>query len=214
MTLNTPAFPATETLDLSALGLQVILHAPADGEDALTFDVVGRPRGFLVQAHVHDTQEERLEVVISGEMEIVIGRRRHRLRPGDQFTIAPGEIHRQRPAGAGEGHVRVSVRPAGRTEEFLRRLAALAGEGAFTRGGFPRPTAAALLIRDYSDTGHPPIPLHAQMLGAKAILAAARLWREYAFVDEWTCEPPPRTSTPRLPTRAPIRTGGGRCTSA
>jgi uncharacterized protein YndB with AHSA1/START domain len=49
---------------------------------------------------------------------------------------------------------------------------------------------AAMLIRDFADTGHPPLPLRGQLLVARAVLAAARLWREYAFVDEWEVSAP------------------------
>lgn len=161
----------------------MILH-PRGGEDALVFEVIGRPHGFLVQPHVHDHQDEQLEV-IAGQMEAVIGRRRHLLRAGETLTIPAGRTHRQRPAGPGDGHVRVSVRPAGRTEEFLRCLASLTATGQFTRNGFPLPAAAATLISDYADTGRTPVPPKLQRLAARAILATARLWREYAFVDEW-----------------------------
>ena len=191
MILGVAVSETTETLDLGVLGVQVVLHPPGTSrdDDVLSFDVLGRPRGFLVQPHVHDTQEERLEV-ISGQMEVMIGRRRHVVRCGDEFTVPAGRVHRQRPAGPAEGHVRVSVRPAGRTEEFLRCLASLTSQGGFTSGGFPRPAAAAMLIRDFADTGHAPIPLRLQLLLARAAMATARLWREYAFRDEWEVRAP------------------------
>jgi mannose-6-phosphate isomerase-like protein (cupin superfamily)/uncharacterized protein YndB with AHSA1/START domain len=176
-----------EVLDISALGARVVLRRTgSDGEAGdLTFDVIGRPRGFVAQPHVHTRQVERFEV-IAGEMRLVLGRRHHVLRPGDRMEVPAGKAHRQLPSGPGDGHVRVTVSPAGRTEDFLRRLAALSREGQFTRQGFPKPLAAARLILDFADTGHaavPPLPV--QRLLARGILAVAGLWREYAFVDEW-----------------------------
>ncbi len=183
-----------EVLDISALGARVLLRPT--GSDAevgdVSFDVIGRPRGFLAQPHVHTRQVERFEV-LSGEMLLVLDRRRHVLRPGDRMAVPAGKAHRQLPSGSGDAHVRVTVSPAGRTEEFLRRLAALSHERQITRQGFPKPIAAARLILDFSDTGHaavPPQPV--QRLLAKGILAAADLWREYAFVDEWDVAAPAR----------------------
>lgn len=176
-----------EVLDISALGAQVVLRpVGSDAESGqVSFDVIGRPRGFVAQPHVHTSQVERFEI-ISGEMRLVLGGRHHILRPGDRMEVPAGAAHRQLPSGPGDAHVRVTVSPTGCTEEFLRRIAALSREGQFTRQGFPKPVTAARLILDFADTGHaavPPLPL--QRLLARGILAVAGLWREYAFVDEW-----------------------------
>ncbi len=48
------------------------------------------------------------------------------LRAGEHLTVPAGKPHRQLPAGSEPGHVRGTVKPAGRTEEFLRYLAQLA----------------------------------------------------------------------------------------
>jgi len=56
-----------ERLNISALGADVILRptgaTPVEGE--LTYDVIGHPRGLVVQPHVHPAQEERLSVTTS-----------------------------------------------------------------------------------------------------------------------------------------------------
>lgn len=182
-----------ERLDISALGADVVLRpagaTPAEGE--VTFDVVGRPHGLVAQPHVHTSQVERFEV-LSGEMRLVLGRQSHVLGVGDRMAVPVGVPHRQLPSGRGDGHVRVTVSPAGRTEEFLRRLARLSREGQFNRFGLPRPVAAANLVLDFADTGHAAVPpLAVQRRLARMILSVARLWREYAFVDEWDAAAPP-----------------------
>jgi mannose-6-phosphate isomerase-like protein (cupin superfamily)/uncharacterized protein YndB with AHSA1/START domain len=183
-----------EILDLGPLGAQVVLRPAAAGQSTdasqLSFDVIGRPRGFLIQPHIHPRQEERFEV-IAGEMKVKLGRATHDLRAGDRMAVQSGQAHRQMPAGEGPGHVRVTVSPAGRTEEFLRRLADLCAEGQFNKAAFPRPVAGARLICDFADAGHAAMPsLPVQFRLAKGILAVAGLWREYAFVDEWDVAAP------------------------
>ena len=184
-----------ERLDIGALGADVILRPtgakPVEGE--LTYDVIGHPRGLVAQPHVHPGQAERFEV-FSGEMRLVIGRQSHILGPGDRMAVPARVAHRQLPAGSGDGHVRVTISPAGRTEEFLRHLAALSRNGQFNRFGFPRPLAGARLVLDFSDAGHataPPLPVQRGL--ARTIVSGARLWREYVFVDEWDVAAPPAT---------------------
>ncbi len=153
--------------------------------ELLEFDVVGRARGFLAQEHVHVRQSERLTVV-EGMLRLVVGGHEHVLRAGESTEIAPGTPHRQLPAGDGEGRVRVQVRPAGRTLEFLERLATLR----VNRWGYPRPLEGAALIRDFGDEGHATRPSpRVQRALAGALLRIAS--REYAFVDEWEVAAPP-----------------------
>jgi len=182
-------------LDLAPLGVQIELRRTAaqTGGELLEADVVGRPRGFLAQTHVHPRQEERLEV-LDGGLELVVGGARHVLGPGEAMTVSAGTPHRQRAAGAGPGRVRIQVRPAGDTEAFLERLAALAAGGGFLPGGIPRPVAAAELVRDFGATaGHAAAPpLRVQRALARAILRAAS--DEYVFVEEWEVAAPPEAT--------------------
>jgi hypothetical protein len=100
--------------------------------------------------------------------------------------------------------VRVTVSPAGRTEDFLRRLGELSDAREFNRAGMPRAAAGARLIRDFADTGRAAFPPAAvQRLMSAAILAAERRrrgggrardaggrGREYRFVDQWDVAAP------------------------
>ncbi len=198
-----------ERLDISGLGAEVVLRPTGSdcGHGELTFDVIGRPRGFIAHRHVHVGQVERHEV-ISGEMRLELDGHTYMLRAGDRMEVPAGVAHRQLPAGSGLGHVRVTVSPAGRTEEFLARLAEMSSEGQFNRAGLPRLVAGARLIRDFADTGHATVPpVAVQRAASAAVLAgsgpvrairglfaagARHLWREYAFVDEWDVAAPAR----------------------
>jgi uncharacterized protein YndB with AHSA1/START domain len=126
----------------------------------------------------------------------------HLLLPGDAYEVPPGTPHRQLSLGDG-GTVRISIRPAASTEALIERLAALSREGRLTRGGWPRPTAAAELVRDfYGDGGGTRPPAAVQRVMAAGILAGAGAGRavrrrlaaasgEYVFVDEWDVAAPP-----------------------
>jgi mannose-6-phosphate isomerase-like protein (cupin superfamily)/uncharacterized protein YndB with AHSA1/START domain len=171
-----------EVLELPVLGVRVELrHSDAE---LCQFDVVGRARGFLAAPHVHTHQSEHYEV-IEGSMRLVVDGREHLLGPGDEMTTPPGVAHRQLPGGDGEGRVRVTLRPGGRTEEFLRRLTSLS----YNRFGYPRPLDAAAFVRDFGAEGHAASPpLGVQKALSRALLALAS--REYLFVDEWDVAAP------------------------
>ncbi len=111
------------------------------------------------------------------------------------MSIPAGTPHRHFPAGSGEGHVRVELRPALRTEAFLERLAELDRQGQITARGWLRPTAAANMMRDFEQEGRatqPPQPVQRAL--ATAILSVASVREgatgEYVFVDEWDVRAP------------------------
>jgi mannose-6-phosphate isomerase-like protein (cupin superfamily)/uncharacterized protein YndB with AHSA1/START domain len=197
---------SSELLDIAALGVEVTLRGEdGDRSDELQFEVIGTPRGLLTTEHVHLRQVERHEV-ISGEMLLDLNGEVHRLRPGETMEVPASVPHRQRPAGAQPGHVRVTVRPEGRTREFLERLALLSRERELNRLGLPRPVAGAKLIHDFADEGHatrPPVVVQrafsatvlalaplAERLRGIAETRAKHAWREYVFVDEWQVAAP------------------------
>jgi mannose-6-phosphate isomerase-like protein (cupin superfamily)/uncharacterized protein YndB with AHSA1/START domain len=174
------------TLQNARLGVRLEIRRTAEDTDGelFEFDVVGRPRGFLIQSHVHTAQTERHEV-IEGSMRLVIEGREHILEQGEAMTVPTGAVHRQVPGGERPGRLRVQLRPAADSEAFVRRLV----EMDVNRLGFPRPVAAARLVRDFGHMGHaaqPPLPLQRAL--SRAILALTS--REYVFVDEWDVAAP------------------------
>ena len=173
-------------LDIPRLGVRIEMRATAaeTAGELLEFDVVGRARGLFAQEHVHTAQTERHEV-IEGSMRLILGGREHVLGAGDTIEVPPGTPHRQLPGGDGSGRVRVQVRPAGRVEQFLERMASVK----LNRWGFPRPLDGAAIVRDLSDEGHATRPsLRVQRALSSALLRLAS--REYAFVDEWDVAAP------------------------
>jgi uncharacterized protein YndB with AHSA1/START domain/mannose-6-phosphate isomerase-like protein (cupin superfamily) len=172
-------------LHMPGLGVRVELRTTAadTAGELIEFDVVGRARGFLAVEHTHDHQTEHYEV-IEGVMRLVLDGTEHVLGPGDEMTTPAGVRHAQRP-GEGEGRVRVTLRPAGRTQEFLERLAATE----VNRWGWPGPVDAAAIIRDFGSEGAAAKPSRrVQQALSRAVLALAS--REYRFVDEWAVAAP------------------------
>jgi quercetin dioxygenase-like cupin family protein/uncharacterized protein YndB with AHSA1/START domain len=182
-----------DILEIPALGMRIVFARTAAETDGsvLEYEVIGRPRGFPAQGHVHPRQSERHEV-ISGALRVSMGGQARVLGPGESILIPAGTPHRHYADGEAEGHVRVELRPALRTSELLERLAALDAAGQVTGRGYLKPVAAARLVCDFPDEGHaatPPVGVQRSL--ARAVVAVAeRSAGEYAFVDEWDVAAP------------------------
>jgi uncharacterized protein YndB with AHSA1/START domain/quercetin dioxygenase-like cupin family protein len=187
---------AGDVLDLPNLGMKIVFRQTSAETDGalLEYDVIGRPRGFVVQGHVHPNQEERQEVV-AGANGLALGESKRVYGVGESFTVPAGAPHRHFPAGSGEGHVRVELRPALRTEEFLERLAELDRDGQITSRGGLRPTAAARMVVDFEQEGRASrLPVAVQRALAGAVLRLGSIGEnatgEYVFVDDWDVRAP------------------------
>ncbi len=182
-----------DILEAPALGTKIVFVRTAAETDGavLEFDVIGRPRGFTAQGHVHPRQTERHEV-ISGALRVSLDGQARVLGPGESILIPAGTPHRHFADGPDEGHVRVQVRPALRTAQLLERLAELDAAGQITGRGYLKPLAAARLVCDFPDEGHAAQPpAGVQRALARAVVAVAdRSAGEYAFVDEWDVAAP------------------------
>jgi quercetin dioxygenase-like cupin family protein/uncharacterized protein YndB with AHSA1/START domain len=154
---------------IDAPGLGVRFEIREHSEELLEFDAVGRARGFITQYHVHTIQSEHFEV-IEGALRLVVDGREHRLGPGETLEVAAGTPHRQLSGDEGRGRVRVQVRPAARTMEFLELLAGMR----LNRWGYPSLRSAVALARFRES--HPTLPRLSS--------------REYVFVDEWDVNAP------------------------
>ena len=87
---------AGDVLEMEPLGCRVQLIRTADetNGELVEFDVLGRPRGFLVQSHVHTGQVEHYEVM-AGTLKIVEKGREHLLGPGETMEVPAGVANRQ-----------------------------------------------------------------------------------------------------------------------
>jgi hypothetical protein len=115
--------------------------------------VVGRPRGFVTQAHVHPHQDESHEV-IEGRLRVKVGPLETILGPGERHDTPAGTAHSHTAAADGDLRVRMGLRPAGDTQAWIERLAEMDRAGEFTRAGWPRPVAGARLIHDFPGEAH------------------------------------------------------------
>src|SRR5689334_5107786 len=130
------AMKAGDVLVMEPLGvrMEVLRSGEETGGELFEMEVSGRPRGFLDQRHIHPEQTERIEV-IEGRMKVAINGREHILSEGQSIEIPPGTPHTQVPIGAGDGRIRITALPAGRTAAFLERLAELCRTDQFMRAG-------------------------------------------------------------------------------
>jgi quercetin dioxygenase-like cupin family protein/uncharacterized protein YndB with AHSA1/START domain len=182
-----------DVLQVPRLGVSIEFRRTTaeTGGEVVEFDVVGRPRGFITQPHVHPAQVERHEV-IEGTMRMKAGGRTQLLSPGDVFETAPGHPHTHVAGDSGPGRVRVQIRPALRTEAWLERLGQMDHDHHLSARGWPKPLPGARLITDFEGEAHAAFPSpNVQRRIAHAILAAhAHFDNEYVFVDEWDVDAP------------------------
>jgi quercetin dioxygenase-like cupin family protein len=185
-----------DVLHIRRLGMRIVFGKTAaeTGGELLEYDVIGRPRGFPAQRHLHPHQTERHEVV-SGLLLVSMEGRERVLGVGESVVIPAGTAHRHYAAGTEEAHVRVELWPPLRTAELLERLAELSDAGQITKSGYLRPVATAQLIRDFAEEGRAAqVPAGVQRALSDGVLAIAglaeRAGREYVFVDEWDVDAP------------------------
>ena len=117
------------------------------------------------------------------------------LGPGETFETPAGQAHRARRRGRrAPAAVRVQIRPAGRTEAWLERLAGDGRAPASSRAAAGRePVAGARLILRLRRRGPRRLAVAARpaVRSPRTILHAHGLFdREYVFVDEWDVAAP------------------------
>jgi quercetin dioxygenase-like cupin family protein len=160
-----------DVLEAPQVGVRIEIRRTTEdtGGELVEFDVVGRPRGIFALPHVHALRSERHEV-IEGSMRIKTDGRWRVLGPGEVAETPPGTAHRHFAGGAGAARIRVQVRPAGRFEAWLERVAAMDRAGQLPRG-WPRPIAGARLLLDFQGEAHTAVlPPSVQAAFARAVL--------------------------------------------
>jgi quercetin dioxygenase-like cupin family protein len=130
--------------------------AETGGELLELHDTWTRP-GQRAAPHVHPKMEERFEVV-SGRAGVVVDGDEHELGPGDALAVPPGTPHVAWNAADGETRIKLEFRPAGRWEEVVERLFALARQGLTDARGVPEPRSLAELLAEFADEIAPAPP--------------------------------------------------------
>lgn len=125
--------------------------------------------------HVHPEQDETLEVV-SGRMGVWHEGETRLLDAGERVTIPKGDRHRFWNEGPDELRLVGEVRPALRTERFMRVTYGLARDGMSTPSGMPlNPLRLAVLLERYDDLLYlAAVPLSLQRLGVRLLAPLGR----------------------------------------
>jgi quercetin dioxygenase-like cupin family protein len=132
--------------------------AETDGELLVLHDTWTRP-GQRAAPHVHPNMEERFEVV-RGRAAVMVRDEEHVLGPGDALAVPPGTPHVAWNAADGETRMKLEFRPAGRWEEVVERLFALAREGLTDARGVPEPRMLNELLAEFGDEIAPAPPAY------------------------------------------------------
>ena len=143
------------------------------GGEALEYELLFRPQGFLVREHLHPCQSERHEV-LSGKLGLHLGGENRVLEPGDAVVVPAATPHRLFPVGDGQVQALFELRPALRTEQLLETFVRLARDGKVDGKGNPRPFELALIAREFEPEGYatkPPLAVQHLLLAPLAWLA-------------------------------------------
>ena len=143
------------------------------GGEALEYELLFRPQGFLVREHLHPGQSERHEV-LEGKLGLHLDGEDRVLEPGDVVTVPTATPHRLFPVGEGKVNALFELRPALRTEELLETFVRLAKAGKVDGKGNPKPFELALIAREFEPEGYatkPPLAVQHVLLGPLAWLA-------------------------------------------
>jgi len=150
--------------------------ATETGGEALEYELVFRPQGFVVQQHLHPHQSERHEVA-AGQLGLELPAGRQVLKAGDVVDVPARTPHRLFAVDGNPVHAVFELRPALRTAELLELFFRLANEGRVTSKGNPHLLELALIAREFEPEGYatkPPLAVQRALLGPLAALARRR----------------------------------------
>jgi mannose-6-phosphate isomerase-like protein (cupin superfamily) len=159
-----------DMLENSVTGEVLIFHRTAGdtGGEAVVFEAIVRPGGFVAAAHVHPHQTERFEV-LGGRVGLRVGDRELVAAPGDVAVVEPCTPHRFWNAGETDARFLCEVRPALEFESLIETMFALAAEGKTNRKGLPNPLRLAVVARSHFDVVRLPFPPPALQRAALAV---------------------------------------------
>ncbi len=122
--------------------------AGPDAEGAFRADVLVRPFGRVGSPHVHDSQEERVQV-LAGRLRYRLGRDELPLGERQTVSFPPGVAHAWWNDGDADAHVVVELRPARDAALLFETLFARARERRTDERGMPGLIDRARLAREH-----------------------------------------------------------------
>ena len=128
----------------SATGERVtfVRTAAETGGELLEMEDVWTRPDHATAPHVHPGMAETWEI-LSGRARFLIGDDERLAEPGDVVVAPPGVVHQAWNESGGETRLRITMRPALRWEEFVRRM-------------FADPAGIVDLLPEFSDEVAPP----------------------------------------------------------
>jgi quercetin dioxygenase-like cupin family protein len=131
----------------------------------LEFRLTLDPGSAVPMKHVHTEQDEIFEV-ITGMVNVEIGKIMHVIKPGEKILMNKGIPHRWWNNEEFSSTLTVSFDPAGNTEDFFVEMFSLAAAGKTKPNGAPTFLQAARLCGKYN-IYHPVIPVIFQKAASK-----------------------------------------------
>jgi len=161
-----------DRLENTVTGEVLVFHRTSaeTGCEAVVFETIVRPGGFVAAAHVHPYQSERFEV-LQGRRGLRVGDRELLAEPGDVVGVSPGTPHRFWNAGEAEARFICEVRPALGFESLIETMFTLAARGKTNGKGLPNPLRLAVIAKAHFDTVRLPFPPAALQRAALAVAA-------------------------------------------
>jgi mannose-6-phosphate isomerase-like protein (cupin superfamily) len=194
---------AGDRLENPVTGEVLVFHRTSDDTsgEAVVFETVVRPHGFVAAAHVQPHQTEWCEIT-QGVLGLRVGDQEVPKRPGETVTVAPGTPHRFWNAGEEEVRFLCEVRPALGFESLIETMFTLADEGKTNRKGMPNPLRLAVIANAHFDTVRLPFPPAGLQRAALAI--GAPLGKALGYSGTATRQRPAAAGT--RPHSRPVRT--------
>lgn len=134
------------------------------GGELLEFECRVAPDGIPLPPHVHETQEERFEV-ISGTLGVMLDGKKYELRAGDGVVLPARVKHQWWNAGETEVAFRVEAEPARNLEAVLEANAGLAASGLLNKRAMPKNPFLLVGMGRLGETYLPGIPIWMQKVG-------------------------------------------------
>jgi quercetin dioxygenase-like cupin family protein len=162
--------------------------------ERLLFDCRVGLNGAVLPAHIHATQEERLEVV-EGTLGVMLGDGIYTLRVGQSIAMPANVKHQWWNAGNDDLLIRVEVVPPRQLEAVLETVSGMAHEGKLRRNGMPKDVFAFVDLLRASETYAPGVPRWMQWTALRIAGAIGRMLGYDAAFTRYQTHGPELVST-------------------